>query len=91
MLIEILYNKIQDKSKVLTSQRVQSIEHSDSNITVTTSGAQSFTGDIVVGTDGIHSTVRQEMWKQAQKIDPEWIDLDEESGKMLQLILNSAD
>jgi 2-polyprenyl-6-methoxyphenol hydroxylase-like FAD-dependent oxidoreductase len=87
MLIDILYNKIEDKSKVLTSQRVQSIEHGESNVTVTTSSGQSFTGNIVVGTDGIHSTVRQEMWKQAQKIDPEWIDPEEESGKIIPLAL----
>ncbi|KAJ5328481.1 hypothetical protein N7452_008871 [Penicillium brevicompactum] len=80
MLIEILYNKIQDKSKVLTSQRVQRIEHSDSSVTVHTASGESFTGDIVIGADGIHSTVRQEMWKEAQRVDPQWIDPSEENA-----------
>lgn len=80
MLIEILYNKIQDNSKVLTSQRVQRIETGDSSVTVHTSSGQSFTGDIVIGADGIHSTVRQEMWKEAQRLDSQWIDPSEEDG-----------
>jgi 2-polyprenyl-6-methoxyphenol hydroxylase-like FAD-dependent oxidoreductase len=50
------------------------------DVTVTTTTGRKFTGNIVVGADGIHSTVRQEMWKEAQKIDPSWIDPSEASG-----------
>ncbi|KAI9926177.1 hypothetical protein MW887_004640 [Aspergillus wentii] len=74
MLIQILYDKIEDKSKVHTSERVASVVNSDSHVTVTTEGGKSYTGDIVVGADGVHSTVRQEMWKEANKSDPTWID-----------------
>ncbi|KGO65541.1 Monooxygenase, FAD-binding [Penicillium italicum] len=80
MLIEVLYEKIQDKSKVLTSQRVQSIETGTSSSTVTTATGETYTGNIVVGADGIHSKVRQEMWKAAEKIDPTWIDPAEKSA-----------
>lgn len=80
MLIQVLYDKIQDKSKVLTSHRVQSIETGTSSSTVTTTTGQTYTGNIVVGADGIHSKVRQEMWKAAEKIDPTWIDPAEKSG-----------
>jgi 2-polyprenyl-6-methoxyphenol hydroxylase-like FAD-dependent oxidoreductase len=80
MLIEVLYDKILDKSRVLTDQRVQSIRNGVSDVTVTTTTGRKFTGNIVVGADGIHSTVRQEMWKEAQKIDPSWIDPSEASG-----------
>ncbi|CRL20782.1 Aromatic-ring hydroxylase-like [Penicillium camemberti] len=68
MLVEVLYEKIQDKSKVITSQRVQSIENGTSSVTVTTTTGETYTGNIVVGADGIHSKVRQEMWKAAEKI-----------------------
>jgi 2-polyprenyl-6-methoxyphenol hydroxylase and related FAD-dependent oxidoreductases len=84
MLIEILYEKIQDKSKVITSQRVQSIENGTSSATVTTTTGETYTGNIVVGADGIHSKVRQEMWKAAEKIDPTWVDPTERSGMKLQ-------
>ncbi|CAI7666133.1 unnamed protein product [Penicillium palitans] len=80
MLVEVLYEKIQDKSKVITSQRVQSIENGTSSVKVTTTTGETYTGNIVVGADGIHSKVRQEMWKAAEKIDPTWIDPTEESA-----------
>lgn len=80
MLIEVLYEKIQDKTKVVTSQRVQTIENGTSGVTITTTSGQTYTGNIVVGADGIHSKVRQEMWKAAEKIDPTWIDPTEKSG-----------
>ncbi|KAJ5686680.1 hypothetical protein N7536_009299 [Penicillium majusculum] len=80
MLVEVLYENIQDKSKVITSQRVQSIEDGTSSVTVTTTSGETYTGSIVVGADGIHSKVRQEMWKAAEKIDPTWIDPTEESA-----------
>ncbi|KAJ5952743.1 uncharacterized protein N7479_011156 [Penicillium vulpinum] len=80
MLIQVLYEKIQDKSKVITSQRVESIENGTSSATVTTTTGQVYTGNMMVGADGIHSKVRQEMWKAAKKIDPTWIDPAEESA-----------
>ncbi|KAJ5178398.1 uncharacterized protein N7500_001097 [Penicillium coprophilum] len=80
MVIEILYEKIQDKSKVITSQRVESVENDSLSATVTTTTGQTYTGNIVIGADGIHSKVRQEMWKAAKKIDPTWIGPKEESA-----------
>ncbi|KAJ5782517.1 hypothetical protein N7457_004291 [Penicillium paradoxum] len=80
MLIEILYEKIQDKSKVITSQRVNTVETGSSGVTVTTTTGETYTGSIIVGADGIHSKVRQEMWKAAEKVDPTWIDPSEESA-----------
>ncbi|KAE8335974.1 hypothetical protein BDV24DRAFT_155576 [Aspergillus arachidicola] len=80
MLIQILYDKIQDKSKVPTSQRVQTVHTSRSHVTITTKEGQSYKGDIVVGADGIHSIVRRQMWEEARKTDPSWIDPSEENA-----------
>jgi 2-polyprenyl-6-methoxyphenol hydroxylase-like FAD-dependent oxidoreductase len=80
MLIQILYDKIQDKSKVLTSERVTTVQQSQLSATVVTESGRNFTGDVVVGADGIHSKVRQQMWQEAQKADPTWIDPTEEQG-----------
>jgi 2-polyprenyl-6-methoxyphenol hydroxylase-like FAD-dependent oxidoreductase len=80
MLIAILYEKIKDKSKVITSERVQTVENGTSGVTVTTTSGQTYTGSILIGADGVHSKVRQEMWKAAQTVDPTWIDPSEESG-----------
>ncbi|KAH7007915.1 hypothetical protein B0J12DRAFT_692087 [Macrophomina phaseolina] len=62
MLIKILYDHIQDKSKVLTSQRVTSIDENDQGVSVRTKDGSLFEGDIVVGADGVRSAVRREMW-----------------------------
>lgn len=80
MLIQILYNKIEDKSKVLTSEKVATVKNTASHVTVTTQAGNSYTGDIVVGADGIHSTVRKQMWQEAQQTDPTCIDPSEEKG-----------
>ncbi|GAD92949.1 hypothetical protein PVAR5_1548 [Paecilomyces variotii No. 5] len=80
MLIQILHDAIRDKSKILTSQRVMNVHNDTSGVTVTTETGQSFVGDIVVGTDGIHSKVRQEMWEESRKTDPNWIDSSEDQA-----------
>ncbi|KAH8654695.1 hypothetical protein BGZ61DRAFT_541383 [Ilyonectria robusta] len=61
MVIQALYDTIQDKSKVLTSKRVTAVENMDTSIMVTTRDGSTYSGDILVGADGIHSTVRQQM------------------------------
>lgn len=61
-VLQTLYNKIQNKSKVLTGKRVEAIDSSDPTVVkVITTDGSIYSGDIVVGADGIHSTVRQEM------------------------------
>ncbi|KAG7054522.1 hypothetical protein JMJ77_0007002 [Colletotrichum scovillei] len=76
MLIQVLYENLKHKDRVLTSQRVVSVEFTKSGAHVTTKDNKVFSGDIVVGADGIHSTVRKEMWRQAPT---GYFPLDEES------------
>ncbi|EXF76212.1 FAD binding domain-containing protein [Colletotrichum fioriniae PJ7] len=76
MLIQVLYENLKHKDRVLTSQRVVSVDFTNSGAYVTTKDNKVFSGDIVVGADGIHSTVRKEMWRQAPT---GYFPLDEES------------
>ncbi|KXH43032.1 FAD binding domain-containing protein [Colletotrichum simmondsii] len=76
MLIQVLYENLKHKDRVLTSQRVVSVDFTESGAHVTTKDNKIFSGDIVVGADGIHSTVRKEMWRQAPT---GYFPLDEES------------
>jgi len=79
MVLQVLYDNIKDKRKVLTSKRVQKVDMTDNGVVVKTADGSSYHGDILVGTDGIHSTVREEMWKIAHKKSPGWIAADEYS------------
>lgn len=79
MVLQVLYDNIQDKKKVLTKKRLQKVDMTDGGVVVKTTDGSSYHGDILVGADGIHSTVREEMWRIANKLSPGWIAVDEYS------------
>jgi 2-polyprenyl-6-methoxyphenol hydroxylase-like FAD-dependent oxidoreductase len=56
---------ISDKSKLLTNKRVETVRQLDKGIEVTTADGSVYRGDILVGTDGVHSQVRKEMVRHA--------------------------
>lgn len=60
-LIKTLFDNLRDKSRVLTSCPVVKIEWSGTGVVVETSDATIYHGDLVVGADGLHSCVAQEM------------------------------
>ncbi|KAJ9363500.1 hypothetical protein C8Q69DRAFT_178943 [Paecilomyces variotii] len=66
-VIRILYENLKDKSRVHPNQRVKNISSTKSGVTVTTEDGSTWTGDIVVGADGVRSAVRQEMWRIARE------------------------
>lgn len=65
MLLKILYDNLKHKDRVLTNKRVVHVEMSSTGVLVTTEDGSSYSGDILVGGDGVHSKVRQEMWRIA--------------------------
>ncbi|KAJ4178788.1 hypothetical protein NW755_012903 [Fusarium falciforme] len=67
---DVLYHNIQDKSKVLLGNRVTKVVVTDHDATAITAEGLKYTGDMVVGADGVHSSVRNEMWKIASKLKP---------------------
>lgn len=81
MVLQVLYDNIKDKTKVLTKKRVKDVELSDDSVTVHTIDGSSYSGDVLVGADGIHSTVRNEMWRIANKEAPGWIPSTEHTGE----------
>lgn len=70
MIIQILYDNLRDKSKVLTSKGVIKVEQSPGKAKVVTADGEIIFADILIGADGIHSTVRSEMWRLADQHDP---------------------
>jgi 2-polyprenyl-6-methoxyphenol hydroxylase-like FAD-dependent oxidoreductase len=62
-LLQILYDKLRYKDRVRLNTRVVSVEMTDTEVRVTTSGTEQIVGHVLVGADGIHSRVRSEMWR----------------------------
>lgn len=81
MVLQVLYENIKDKSKVLTSKKVEKVELTENGVIVKTSDKSFYEGDILIGADGIHSTVREEMWKIGHKFTPGWFPPNEHNGE----------
>ncbi|OQE29512.1 hypothetical protein PENSTE_c002G05463 [Penicillium steckii] len=65
-ILEVLYDNVKDKSKIIPNKRVDNVQYAADSVTVTTSDGSIYAGDILVGTDGIRSRVRQEMSRHAR-------------------------
>lgn len=65
-LLETLSRHIQRKDRILTNKKVQSIKQDEEMATIFCADGTSYSGDIVVGADGIHSITRREMWRAAE-------------------------
>ncbi|KAJ4256153.1 hypothetical protein NW762_009229 [Fusarium torreyae] len=81
MLLEALHNNLKFRDSVLPGQRVETVTELDDGVEVRTSKGDVFRGDIVVGADGIYSTVRREMWRIGNKVSPGYFHADEWSSK----------
>jgi 2-polyprenyl-6-methoxyphenol hydroxylase-like FAD-dependent oxidoreductase len=80
-LLQVLYDSITAKSKIHTSQRVVSVSLIHNGVKILTKDGSTFTGDILVGADGVHSTVRREMWRIAEMIQPGYVPTSEWKSK----------
>lgn len=59
-LMEVLYSRLPNREQhVIPNKKVTSVEQNGSSVTVTCSDGSVFTGDVVVGCDGVHSAVQR--------------------------------
>ncbi|KAF7351054.1 Monooxygenase FAD-binding protein [Mycena sanguinolenta] len=70
MAIEVLYNNLKDKSKVFVDKRVVTVTPLANGVQVMTKDGATYTGDILVGADGVYSTIRKEMWRLGDELAP---------------------
>ncbi|KAH7207801.1 uncharacterized protein BKA55DRAFT_586548 [Fusarium redolens] len=77
ILLQTLFENIQDKGKVLLNKYIVDIEHQSHGVIVRCDDNSSFRGDILAGADGVRSRARQELWKLAKPIQPELVRHDE--------------
>ncbi|XEU99341.1 hypothetical protein FSHL1_004628 [Fusarium sambucinum] len=76
-LLEILYNNLKSKDSIHPGQAVKSVSEVDKGIEVITDKGKVFKGDVLVGADGIYSTVRKEMWRIGNEASPGYFPDDE--------------
>ncbi|KAJ5928125.1 hypothetical protein N7466_007081 [Penicillium verhagenii] len=66
-VLEHLSGSLADASRLHCSKTVHRVEQRENNIRVHTTDGAYFDGDLVVGADGVHSTIRTEMLRLAEK------------------------
>ncbi|OTB00566.1 hypothetical protein M426DRAFT_324228 [Hypoxylon sp. CI-4A] len=69
--LEKLHENIKDKSRILTNTSITSFSEDEDGITVMTDGGESIRGSILVGTDGVHSKVRDLLAESISEEDPQ--------------------
>ncbi|KAI9785106.1 MAG: hypothetical protein M1816_000517 [Peltula sp. TS41687] len=76
-VVEAMFDKLPDQSKILTNKRVVGVTETDDGVRVEAKDGTFYEGDIVIGCDGVHSTVRDIMWENANKAIPGYITAEE--------------
>ena len=79
--LQILYDELPDKSNVLTGKRVKNVVDNENEVYVELEDGSVEKGDLVVGCDGVHSTVREAMWTIANQTIPDFITNKEKQSK----------
>ncbi|EFQ32768.1 hypothetical protein CGRA01v4_09291 [Colletotrichum graminicola] len=64
-LLCVLYEHLKDKDRIVLNKKVQRVESQEGSALVYTTDGSVFEGQIVVGADGVRSTIRKEMWRNA--------------------------
>ncbi|KAF4626260.1 hypothetical protein G7Y89_g11898 [Cudoniella acicularis] len=76
--LKVLYDQLKNKDCIQLKSRVDHIKSIEGGIQVTTNDGKSYEGDFVLGADGIHSNVRQEMRRIADVTNPKYFEPGEE-------------
>lgn len=71
MLLQALFENLRFKDRVLTRKRVVRVDTIEGLVHVQTEEGSRYTGNIVVGADGVHSVVRKEMQRSSLESGPE--------------------
>lgn len=64
-LLQVLFDKIQDKSKIHTNSECVKVEALEDGVRIALKDGTLIRGDILVGADGVHSGMRYEIWRIA--------------------------
>ncbi|THX67957.1 FAD/NAD(P)-binding domain-containing protein [Aureobasidium pullulans] len=78
-ILQVLYDNLKDKSKVLVGKKLSLVRQQPNGVTVVCEDGSSYTGDILAAADGVNSKARSEMWRLADEQDPELVKADKNS------------
>lgn len=79
--LEIMYNGLEDKSVVRTQAEVVDIIDSPTSVKVLLADGTCEEGDLVLGVDGVHSRIRNMMWRNANAAVPGTISTKEKKSE----------
>ncbi|KAL5359148.1 hypothetical protein BJX96DRAFT_164240 [Aspergillus floccosus] len=66
-VLAVLYDHLaEDKAKVMLNTKAVQVEHTATSAIVHCTDGSQWTGDVVVGADGVHSTIRSEIWNRME-------------------------
>ncbi|KAI2643557.1 FAD/NAD(P)-binding domain-containing protein [Xylaria nigripes] len=68
--LKLMYEQVKHKEKIMVNSKIDRLEYVDGGARVTTKTGESYMGDIVIGADGIHSTMRNVLQKMSKRFDP---------------------
>lgn len=81
-LLQILHDCLSQPARVLVNKKVVALDARDGAVTtVLVQDGSAYTGELVVGADGVHSRVREEMWRLAEEQNPGFITTRERNSK----------
>ncbi|OCK84466.1 FAD binding domain-containing protein [Lepidopterella palustris CBS 459.81] len=78
--LQIIHDQLPDKSFIKTGKRVTNVIDTDDGVRVEIQDGTVEEGDIVIGCDGVHSAVRELMWKNANATIPNFISAKEKTS-----------
>lgn len=81
MILAALWRNLKHQENILVNKKVTKVELEPSRVKVQTADGGSYYGDILVGADGVHSNVRNEMWRLADSLEPGYIPASEYKGE----------
>jgi 2-polyprenyl-6-methoxyphenol hydroxylase-like FAD-dependent oxidoreductase len=78
--LDVFYNQIKNKNKILLKKNIILVEQYDTSITVRCDDGTSYRADILAGADGVRSTIRGEMWRLASEDVPNLLEHDKQGN-----------
>ncbi|POS79400.1 hypothetical protein DHEL01_v202194 [Diaporthe helianthi] len=66
-LLCVLHKHIREKERLLVNQKIVRVENYEDRVVVHTKSGDVFEAQMLIGADGVRSTVRKEMWRDAEE------------------------